>query len=82
MHTLTLYLVTEVAIYVELKHSSYPETETSEIHLQALASLILSWLTLLSYSAKAYQTNRSLCDKSTKILHIAIHHYTMNIFRY
>ena len=35
----------------------------------------------LSYSAVAYQTNRSLSDKSTKI-DTHIHYYTMNIFRY
>jgi len=33
------------------------------------------------YSAAAYQTNRSLFDKSTKI-GTNIHYYTMNIFRY
>ena len=32
-------------------------------------------------SAAAYQTNHSLCDKSTKI-GTKIHYYTMNIFRY
>ena len=32
-------------------------------------------------SAAAYQTNRSLFDKSTKI-GTNIHYYTMNVFRY